>query len=424
MKSRRAAFAFVFLTATLDMVALGIIVPVLPKLVVTFMGGNAAHAAEIFGVFGTIFALMQFVFAPVLGMLSDRFGRRPVIVLSNFGMGLDYLIMALAPNVGWLFVGRTLSGITAASFSTAMAYVADVTPHEKRAGAFGMLSAAFGIGFILGPALGGVLGNVDPRLPFWVAAGLSVANAVYGLIVLPESLPPEKRPTALVWRRANPLGSLKLLRSHSEIFGLAAVNFFVYVAHEVLPNVYVLYVIYRFAWDERTIGVSLALVGAMSMLVSAWLVRAAVERLGERRVLFAGLLAGVAAFALFGAAGNGALFLAAIPLIALWGLAGPPAQSIMSRRVSASEQGELQGALSSMRGISMLIGPGLFTLTFATFIDKQRAVQLPGAPWFLAALLMIVSIALAWGVTRVRTDSDSAEVDAPREEANPSVAAH
>ncbi len=252
---RRAALSFIFITVVLDMLALGMIVPVLPKLVEDFVGGNTARAAEIYGLFGTVWAAMQFVFSPVLGGLSDRFGRRPVILLSNLGLGLDYIVMALAPSVGWLFLGRVISGITSASTSTAYAYIADVAPPEKRAAGFGMLSAAFGLGFVIGPAIGGVLGNIDPRLPFWVAAGFSFLNYMYGLLVLPESLPPERR-ERFSWRRANPMGSLKLLRSNRELFGLAIVNFLGNIAHEALPTTFVLYAMYRYGWNERTIGLA------------------------------------------------------------------------------------------------------------------------------------------------------------------------
>ncbi|MGI8435734.1 MAG: MFS transporter, partial [Chthoniobacterales bacterium] len=213
MKPRKAAVVFIFITVTLDMLALGLIAPVLPKLVLNFLGGDASSAAKWFGIFGTVFALMQFVFSPVLGVLSDRFGRRPIILASNLGLGLDYVVMAWAPTIGWLFLGRIISGVTAASISTAMAYISDVVAPEKRAGAFGMIGAAFGVGFILGPALGGLLGTSDPRLPFWVAGGLSLLNAAYGYFFVPESLPKEKR-RPFTLRRANPVGSLVLLRSH------------------------------------------------------------------------------------------------------------------------------------------------------------------------------------------------------------------
>jgi MFS transporter, DHA1 family, tetracycline resistance protein len=251
----KAALAFIFAVVLIDVVALGIVIPVLPKLIETMLGGNTPRAAEIFGYFGTAWALMQFVFSPVLGSLSDRYGRRPVLLVSMTGHGLDYILMALAPNLAWLFVGRIISGITAASFSTAYAYIADVTPAEKRAPAFGMVGAAFGIGFVLGPALGGLLGTIDPRLPFWVAAAFSLANAAYGYLVLPESLPRERR-MGFSWARANPVGSLRLLAQHRALLGMAGVAFLYHLAHVVLPSVAVLYASYRYAFDDMTMGLT------------------------------------------------------------------------------------------------------------------------------------------------------------------------
>ncbi|MFO0995591.1 MAG: MFS transporter, partial [Alphaproteobacteria bacterium] len=254
---QRAAVIFIFITVVLDVLALGVMIPVLPKLVVTFVDGNVEAGAKVYGVFGIAWALMQFLFSPFLGSLSDRFGRRPVILISNFGLGLDYILMALAPNLAWLFVGRVISGITAATITTAGAYIADVTPPERRAGGFGLIGAAFGIGFVLGPALGGLLGAIDARLPFWAAAGLSLANGLYGLFILPESLPRAKR-AAFSWTRANPLGSLALLRSHPVLLGLSGVLFVQNLAHVVLPSTFVLYAIYRYGWDERMVGLTLA----------------------------------------------------------------------------------------------------------------------------------------------------------------------
>ena len=398
---RRAAFVFIFITVVLDMLALGMIVPVLPKLVEDFVGGNTARAAEIYGLFGTVWALMQFVFSPVLGAMSDRFGRRPVILLSNLGLGLDYIVMAIAPGVGWLFIGRTISGITSASLSTAYAYIADVMPPEKRAGGYGMMSAAFGLGFVVGPAIGGVLGNIDPRLPFWVAAGFSFLNFGYGLLVLPESLSLERR-ERFSWHRANPLGSLKLLRSHRELFGLAIVNFVGSIAHEALPTIFVLYAMYRYGWNERTVGLAIAAVGLCSALVGAGLVEPVVARFGERRTMLAGLLFGTAGFVIYGVAYTGAIFWAGLPLAALWGLSGPPMQGMMTRHVGASEQGQLQGALSSLRGIAFMIGPLVFTNVFASFIGANRDWHLPGAPFLLAALMIAGSTAMAWQTTRSR----------------------
>jgi len=396
---RRAAFLFIFVTVLFDMLAFGMVIPVLPRLVVGFVGGDAARGAAIYGVFGTVFAVMQFLFAPVQGALSDRFGRRPVILASNFGLALDYAVMALAPSLRWLFVGRVIGGITSASFSIAGAYIADVTEAEKRAGAFGMLSVAFGIGFVLGPAVGGVLGAVHPRLPFAVAGCLSLLNATYGLVVLPESLPRERR-GKLDLRRANPVGSLVLLRSHPELFALAGANFLNYVAHDVQPNMFVLYTSYRYAWEEKTVGFVLALVGISSAIVGGLLVQPIVSRFGERRVLIGALFAGAVGFALYGLAPSGAVFCAGIPIVALWGLGFPAAQGLMTRLVSASEQGRLQGAITSLRGIAGLIAPGLFTQTFAAFIDDGRDWKVPGSPFFLAALLVATAMVLVRRVTR------------------------
>jgi MFS transporter, DHA1 family, tetracycline resistance protein len=395
-----AALPFIFITVVLDMLALGVVVPVLPKLIEDFVQGNPARAAEIYGFFGTVWALMQFIFSPVLGALSDRYGRRPVILLSNFGLGLDYIVMAIAPGVGWLLVGRVISGITAASFSIASAYIADVTPPDKRAGSYGMLSAAFGLGFVLGPALGGALGNISARLPFWVAAGLSLLNGMYGLLILPESLPLAKRED-FVWRQANPFGSWMLLRSHLELFGLALANFVSSIAHEALPTTFVLYAMYRYGWNERTVGLALATVGICSALVGAGMVKPLVEKFGERNVMAAGLCFGAAGFAIYGLATTALIFWFALPVTALWGLSAPPMQGLMTRRVRASEQGQLQGALSSVRGIAFMIGPLLFTNTFAAFIGQWRGWHIPGAPYLLAALMMIAATIIAWRATAI-----------------------
>ena len=389
--ARRAALAFIFITIVLDMLAVGMIVPVLPKLVESFLGGNTAKAARMYGVFGTVWALMQFVFAPVLGTMSDRFGRRPIVLLSNFGLGLDYILMALAPTLSWLFVGRVISGITAASVPAASAYIADVTPEEKRAKAFGMLGAAFGLGFIVGPAVGGLLGHISPRLPFWVAAALSLINAMYGLFVLPESLGREKR-APFSWARANPVGSLKLLRSHHELFGLAGVTFLSALAHDSLPSTFVLYADYRYGWTSRTIGLALATVGICYGVVQGALVGRIVGHFGERMALFVGLLFGAIGFAIYGFATDGWIFWLGIPLMSIWGISGPAAQGIMCRRVSPSEQGQLQGAISSLRGISGMFGPGLFTMTFATFIGSLRGWHLSGSPFLLSSILLVAAM--------------------------------
>jgi DHA1 family tetracycline resistance protein-like MFS transporter len=393
----RAAFIFVFITVLLDMLALGIVIPVLPKLVVEFLAGDTAGAAKIYGIFGTAWALMQFLFSPLHGALSDRFGRRPVILISNFGLALDYVLMALAPNLWWLFAGRVISGICAASVSTAYAYIADVTPPVQRAARFGMLGVAFGAGFVLGPALGGLAGSVDPHLPFWIAAALSIGNSLYGLLVLPESLPRHRR-ARFTWRRANPLGALALLRSRPQLMGLATVYFLSNLSHASLPSIGVLYMMYRYGWDERAVGLTMAAVGICAMIVQGILVGPIVTRLGERRTLMAGLLFGVAGFAMFGMAAIGTVFWAAIPLLALWGLASPAALGLMSRIVDAGEQGRLQGANGSITGIANLFGPLLFAQTLAVAISAP-GWDVPGAAFMLAALILAVAIAIAWPIT-------------------------
>jgi MFS transporter, DHA1 family, tetracycline resistance protein len=395
----RAAFAFIFVTVLLDMLALGIIVPVLPKLIIRFEHGDMSMAATQTGIFAFVWAAMQFVFAPVMGALSDRFGRRPVVLLSNFGLGCDYLLMAVAPTLSWLFVGRVISGITAASFPTANAYIADVTPPENRAAKFGMLGAAFGLGFVVGPALGGMLGGMGLRYPFWAAAILSLANALYGFFILPESLPKQRR-AAFSFRKANPMGALKLLRSHPELLGLATAMFLYYNAHEALPSMFVIYTDYRYHWGTQLTGWALAGVGVGSTIVSAVLISLAVRKLGELRTLFTGMVCGMAGFATFAFAPSTAIFVIGIPLLSLWGLTNPPMQSLMSRRVGGSEQGQLQGALMSLFGVAGMIAPLVFTQVFAVAISPRWGFHLPGAPYWLASALMVGSFAIAWSVTR------------------------
>jgi DHA1 family tetracycline resistance protein-like MFS transporter len=337
---------------------------------------------------------MQFFFSPVLGGLSDRFGRRPVVLLSNLGLALDYVLMALAPSLTWLFVGRVISGITSASVSTAFAYIADVTPAEQRAAVFGKVGVAFGAGFILGPAVGGLLGGMDPRLPFWVAAGLSFANTLYGLLILPESLPPDRR-SPFRWKSANPLGALHLLRSDRVLAGLSVVNFLAQVAHVVLPSTFVLYATYRYGWDTTTVGLTLAMVGICSIAVQGAAIGPMVRRFGERRALLLGLGCGAVGFLIYGAAPTGPLFWLGIPVMALWGVAGAATQALTTQLVAPDQQGQLQGATNSVQSVSQLVGPFLFTLTFAYFIGNEAPLKLPGAPFLLAALLMLLALLIA-----------------------------
>jgi MFS transporter, DHA1 family, tetracycline resistance protein len=392
-KPRRAAATFIFFTVTLDMLALGMIAPVLPRLIEGFLHGNTSSAARMLGLFGTVFAAMQFFFSPILGSLSDRFGRRPVVLLSNFGLGLDYLLMAWSPALNWLFLGRIISGLTSSSIPTAMAYMADVTPRERRAAAFGMLNAAFGMGFVLGPAVGGLLGNVNPRLPFWVAGGLSLINGLYGLFVLPESLSKENR-SSFSWARANPVGSLTLFR-RGGMLAIATLLLFGYIAQQVLMNVYVIYCDYRYHWSNSTVGISLAVVGIFSAFYGALCVRPVVAKLGERGTMIFGLIGGTIGYTMIGSSKTGLLLWLGIPVLNLMAFAWPAAQSLLSRRTSPQEQGQLQGAINSLRGIAGLVGPGFFTYIFSRSIGLDAITHLPGAPFFAAAAMVFVALLLA-----------------------------
>jgi DHA1 family tetracycline resistance protein-like MFS transporter len=404
----RAAFYFILITVAFDFLAFGIIAPVLPDLIRQFEGGDFARASAVIGYFGLAWAAMQFIFSPLLGAWSDRFGRRPVILLSCLGLGLDYIFMAVAPSLGWLLVGRIISGITTSNVATAFAYVTDVTPPEKRAKPFGLISAAFGVGFVVGPALGGYLGNANLRFPFWAAAFLSLANFVYGYFVLPESLPPERRSES-AWHMANPLGSLRLFRSRPELSGLAIVITLYYLAHQSLVTVWALYTEYRYAWNRRDVGLSLAVVGVSAAIVSGLLVAPFVRRFGERRSLLSGLLFGTLGFLGFALAARGWVLFAVIPLIALWGIAAPAMQSLMSRCVDHSSQGKLQGAINSVRALTGMAGPPLFTQVFSLAISPKSSFRFSGAPYFLAALLLFSSLALAAYFTRARAAVPSPE---------------
>src|SRR5881396_1529733 len=417
MKTRPAAVIFILVTVTLDILAMGLIIPVLPKLILDFLGGEMTDAAKWSARFAVAFALMQFFFSPLLGVLSDRFGRRPIILLSNLGLGLDYIVMAIAPTIGWLFLGRIISGITASSIPTAMAYIADVVPKEKRAGAFGMIGVAFGVGFILGPGVGGPLADISPRLPFWVAAGFSLANWLYGYIFVPESLRHEHR-KEFTLRRANPIGSLTLLRSHSELWKLATLQFLAYVSHEVFV-IWALYAIYRYAWNQTTIGISLAVVGVFTAAISGGLTGRIVAWLGERRTLYIGQFFGAVGMVIAGLARTGGLYIASIPVISMWNISMPAAQGMMTHRVSEREQGELQGAIQSLRSIAFVIGPFLFSGIFAWFIDSKRSFHIPGAPYYFAAALLFTAMLLALRVEQPKFDQPSGKITEPSEAAPP-----
>lgn len=397
---RRAALAFIFVSLVLDIVAFGIVIPVLPQLIKGFLGGDTRRAAEWYGIFGTAWAGMQFICSPLLGALSDRFGRRPVLLLSILGLGLDYFLMALAPSLAWLLIGRILSGMTAAGFATATAYIADVTPPEQRAGAFGLVGAAWGFGFIVGPALGGVLGAADPRLPFFVAGGLALLNAAYGLLVLPESLPRERR-APLELARANPVGALRALRGHPELFGLAGASLLYSLGHTVFPSVFVLWAGHVLHWGPREVGVALAVVGVAGVIVQAGLVRPLVRRVGERRAMAIGTLCGSTGFLLYGLIAHEPLFWLGVLVYAPAGLFNPSLLGLISRRTGGAEQGRVQGAIASITGIAGMIGPGLFTTAFAWAIaGGGQRWHLPGLPFLMASALFASAGALAGWTTR------------------------
>lgn len=396
---RSPAVVFIFITVLLDMLSIGIIIPVLPKLILHFTG-EFKSAAEMLGIFMSVWALMQFIASPVIGALSDRFGRRPVILASNLGLGLDYLIMAMAPALWVLFVGRVLAGVFSATVSAAQAYIADITPPEKRAAAFGMLGAAFGLGFVLGPALGGMLGHYDLRLPFYAAAVMSLANFCYGFFVLPESLPAHLR-SPFRLRTAHPLNALTLLGRTPQLTRLGIINFLLMLAHQVLPACAVLYMGLRYNWQEREVGFLLAGVGVAGMIVQGGLVRPVVRAIGEKSAMMIGLAAGAAGFVLYGFAPTGLLFILGVPVMALWGFAQPSVTAQMTRQVEPEEQGRLQGASASIGGLSGMVGPWIFAYSFAYAVDPAKGLNLPGLPFFLAAALMLVGLATGLGIRRL-----------------------
>lgn len=386
--ARRAALAFIFVTVLIDVLAFGLIIPVLPHLVEEFVGGDTEQAAYWVGIFGTVFAAIQFLTAPVQGALSDRYGRRPAILLSCLGLGLDFIFMALAPSLAWLMVGRIISAITSASFTTANAYIADVTAPENRAKSFGMIGAAFGLGFIVGPLMGGVLGDIDHRLPFWAAAVLALLNFLYGLFVLPESLPKERRSARFDWSHAKPLGSVHLLRRYPQVMGLAFVVLLANMAHYVYPSTFVLFGDVRYGWGEKQVGYVLAVVGVLSVIVNVGLVGRLVKRLGERRALLLGLGCGVVGFTVYGFATSPWLFLLGLPISALWAIAQPATQALITREVGPEVQGRLQGALMSLVSLAGIVAPALFAGTFGWFIGRNAPSYQPGAAFFLAAVVL------------------------------------
>jgi len=392
--TRRAGIPFVLVTVLLDTLGVGLIIPVGPRLVGSFLGDDLEKASHWVGLLFSLYSVMQFIFAPVLGGLSDRFGRRAVILGSLLGAASSYLLSGLAPALWWLFVGRTIAGITGASFSAAGAYVADITPAEKRAASFGAIGAMFGLGFILGPALGGVLGGYGLRIPYFVGAGLNFVNMLYGYFVLPESLKPENR-RPFSFARANPFGSLRNLARHRIVLNLTGTLFCAFLAQMILQSIWALSNQARFGWSVREIGLSLMVVGLGAALVQGVLIRMILPRLGERRSLLTGLGIGAMGYVAIGLATQGWMIYALIGLLALGGIAGPATQALISREVGPKEQGELQGALNSLQGLAAIVGPLIGTSLLARFAPETAVPRIPGAPFLVAGAASGLGMLLA-----------------------------
>lgn len=397
-KKHQAALAFILVTLFVDILGIGIVIPVLPELIKDFVGGDITLAGRYVGIIGAVYSLMQFLCAPIMGALSDRFGRRPIILASLFGLGIDFLIQGLAPSVGWLFLGRLLAGMMGASFTTANAYIADISSPETRARNFGMIGMMFGLGFIFGPALGGFLGSIHLRLPFFASAGLALLNWLYGFFILPESLP-ESRRSSLTLSKANPFGALRRLRAYPLVGGLALAFVCTSLAHRGLENVWVLFTSYRFGWNEQTNGLALGLVGLMAAIVQGFLVKHVVRKLGERRTALVGLTIAVIAFIGYGLADQGWMMPCIIVFGAFGGISGPAIQSIVAGSVPSSEQGKVQGALTSLMSLTNIVAPLVFTAgLFSYFTSDRAAFELPGAPFFLGSVLLFVALLIVRAV--------------------------
>lgn len=390
----KPALGFIFVTLLIDVTGFGIIIPVLPKLIQELTGGTLAEASSYGGWLLFAYAFMQFICAPIVGNLSDRFGRRPVLLASLFGFGVDYLFLAYAPTLAWLFVGRFIAGVMGASFTTASAYIADISTPEKRAQNFGIIGAAFGLGFIIGPVIGGFVGAYGTRIPFLVTAGLTLVNWLYGLLILPESLKPENR-RKFEWKRANPVGSLTSLKRFPVIMGLVASLVLVYISAHAVQTNWSYYTIERFNWDERMIGISLTAVGLVFAIVQGGLIRVIIPNLGQERSVYVGLGLYALGYFLYAVSTQSWMMFAVTIPYCLGGIAGPALQGIISNTVPPNEQGELQGALTSLMSLTAIVGPPLMTNIFYVFTNSNAPVYLPGAPMLLGGVLTVVSALLA-----------------------------
>ncbi|HOZ88257.1 MAG TPA: TCR/Tet family MFS transporter [Bacteroidia bacterium] len=394
MKEKKA-LVFIFITLLIDCTGIGIIIPVVPALIQQLTGASVSGAATYGGWLTFAYASMQFLFSPVLGGLSDRFGRRPIILISLFGLGIDYIFLFLAPDLFWLFVGRIIAGICGASFTTASAYIADVSTPEKRAQNFGMIGAAFGLGFIIGPLLGSVFSQFGVRVPFLVAAILSLLNWIYGYFVLPESLSPEHR-RAFDWKRANPLGSLLQLKKYPATLSLVVATVLIYIAGHAAQSTWTYFTMERFHWNEQWVGYSIAFVGVSIAAVQGGLIRPVMKKLGQDKTVYVGLGFYIIGFVLFSLATQGWMMFAFMVPYALGGIAGPAIQGILSAKVPPNEQGELQGALTSVMSLTSIIGPILMTGLFAYFTSAAAPFYYPGSPFMMGAILTLFSFMIAY----------------------------
>ena len=390
-RGHKAGMAFILITVFIDVLGIGIIIPIIPELVKDFVGGSTASAGRWFGILSATYAAAQFLFAPVLGSLSDRFGRRPIILIALFGLGVDYVIQGVAPSIGWLFLGRVIAGIMGASFTTANAYIADVSGPEDRARNFGLMGVAFGLGFIFGPALGGFLGEYHLRLPFFGAAALALINWLYGFFVLPESLPPEKR-GHFSWDKANPMGSLMVLKTYPMVAYLSVSFIFIGLAQRGLEGVWVLYTGYRFGWDEGANGLSLALMGAMAVVVQGTLVQPLIKRFGEQKSILFGLVVATLSFLGYGMASEGWMMYVVIFFGSLGGVTGPAIQGLIAGTVASHDQGKIQGAITSLLSLTSIFAPLIFAAgLFSYFTSPAAPFEFPSAPFLLGSVLWAVS---------------------------------
>lgn len=397
--NNKGAMSFIFITLLIDVMGWGLIIPVMPDLISSLKGIPANEASPYGALLLSAYALTQFIFAPVIGNLSDRYGRRPVLLCSLLGFGIDYLFLALAPTYGWLFVGRIIAGITGASFTTAAAYIADISNNENRAKNFGMIGAAFGLGFVIGPALGGLLAGLGIKAPFYAAAILCFINFVYGYFLLPESLSVENR-RPFNWKKANPLGSLLFLKKHPEIGGLAVCFFLIYLGAQAVQGNWSFFVKYRFQWGEGMIGISLAVVGLLVGLVQAGLTRVINPRIGNEKSVYLGLILYTLGLVLFSFASQSWMMFAFLVPYCLGGICGPSLQSILAGHVPPNQQGELQGALTSLMSLTTIIGPPMMNNLFKYFTSEKAPFHFPGVFFLLGAVFMFLSVIIAWYVLK------------------------